>query len=148
MNNNIPEESGTLFADYKPPVMGDMPSNGKDDKKDILRRFLSALIVIAILTALVTLGIYQYNSYNGNISPEAQQKIDSLSKVIGNQKDSIGTYKIAIDDLVSQNEELQQAKEANTEKINTIKNEYKKRASNAASLDAGSLDSFFSNRYH
>lgn len=124
------------------------PNNDKNNNKEKLRRFLAAFLVILVITTLITIAIYQHRSYNGNISPEAQRQIDSLNKVIGNQKDSIGTYQKAIDDLESENSELQLAKEANQEKIKTIQNEYKKRASNAANYSSGGLDSFFSNRYH
>lgn len=126
----------------------EQPQKNENNQKDIIRRFVSAIIVIAILSILITWAIKEYAKYNGSISSEAQVRIDSLNTIILIQTKSIYGYQKTIDTLVAENKELQAAKEANTEKIKAIKNEYKKRASNAASYNAGELDSFFSNRYH
>lgn len=115
-------------------------------KRDMLRRILAAVIVIIVLSALVTWCINIIHRGN-TINPEAKAQIDSLKRVIVSQKLLISGYNKKITDFQIQVDTLQSIKEANLEKINKLKNEYKNKASRVAAYDSDSLNSFFTDRY-
>jgi len=140
---NIPEIiSGNIGQPTRPEKPKPSP------RREFFIKVASVCIVVTILGLLINLAIYLDNYYSGTITPAAKSQIDSLNGIILRQEILIDQYDKKVADFKIQVDTLQSLKEANTEKINKIKNDYKNKASRVANFDSDSLNSFFSNRYH